>query len=80
MHINHELRTPLTIILGSLEVLRDQKSYLDTDEQAVFLDQAIGACEQLRSLISSILALLEMDKPINSLECSTFVSQRGDSL
>jgi len=66
MQMNHELRTPLTVILGFLELLRDQKERLDADTQAALLNQAICACEELQSLISSILALLEMDKSTNS--------------
>ncbi len=66
MQMNHELRTPLTVILGFLELLRDQKERLDADTQAALLNQAICACEELQTLISSILALLEMDKTANS--------------
>lgn len=60
--MNHQLRTPLTVVLGSLELLRDQKELLDAETQAVLLTQAVCACEQLESFISSILALLEVDK------------------
>lgn len=66
MQMNHELRTPLTVILGSLELLRDQKERLDAGTQTALLNRAICACEELQSLISSILALLEVDKSTNS--------------
>lgn len=65
-HISHELRTSLTVVLGSLELLKDQKGYLDSDTRAALLDQAIDECDQLWFLIKSILALLELGKSANS--------------
>jgi signal transduction histidine kinase len=55
LNVSHELRTPLTEVYGYLELLHLYRSQLDEDTQQTFLKNAIGGCEELQRLVSSML-------------------------
>jgi signal transduction histidine kinase len=55
LNVSHELRTPLTEVYGYLELLHLYRSQLGEDTQQEFLKKAIGGCEELQGLVSSML-------------------------
>ncbi len=55
LNVSHELRTPLTEVYGYLELLHLHRSQIDDDTQQIFLKNAIGGCEELQRLVSSML-------------------------
>jgi signal transduction histidine kinase len=55
LNVSHELRTPLTEVYGYLELLDMHRSQLDACTQQAFLKNAIGGCEELQRLVSSML-------------------------
>ena len=54
-NVSHELRTPLTSIYGYLELLQIAQKREDISNQGTFLSSALQGCEELTSLISTML-------------------------
>ncbi len=54
-NLSHELRTPLTQVQGYLELLKECREQCDTALQAYFIEQAWDGCEELLSLINTVL-------------------------
>ncbi len=59
-NVNHELKTPLTALTSCLELLSQQNNQLDGEERAVFLQSALGSCEELQILVNNILECLQV--------------------
>src|SRR5579884_25267 len=53
--LNHEMRIPLTQIQGYLELLETSQGELDPAMQAHFIEQANSGCEELLSLLTTVL-------------------------
>ncbi|MAP63453.1 MAG: PAS domain-containing sensor histidine kinase [Microbacterium sp.] len=51
--VSHELRTPITVMLGNVDLMRDDENL--TDEQVERLDTIDRAAERMLALIASIL-------------------------
>ena len=64
LNINHELRTPLTEVHGYLELLREYNGQLPADTQAVFIDNALHGCEELKHLINNVLDTVQVDSDL----------------
>lgn len=64
LNINHELRTPLTEIHGYLELLREYNGQLPSDTQAVFIENALRGCEELKHLINNVLDTVQVDSDL----------------
>ena len=54
-NVSHELRTPLTSIYGYLELLQIAQEKGNLSSQRMFLSNALQGCEELTSLISTML-------------------------
>jgi signal transduction histidine kinase len=61
LNVSHELRTPLTEVYGYLELLHLYRGQLDEDTQQTFLKNAIGGCEELQRLVSSMLDTIQSE-------------------
>ena len=59
-NIAHELKTPITIILGYLELLKN--NHLDLEDQKKYLSSAYVQSERLSELIQDISILNKMDE------------------
>ena len=53
--LNHEMRIPLTQIQGYLELLESSQGQIDPAMQVYFIEQANSGCEELLSLITTVL-------------------------
>jgi signal transduction histidine kinase len=77
-NVNHELRTPLTEVQGYLELLQVYKGNIDPDLQDKFITNALHGCEELQSLIHTVLDAIrgdsqEKDLRIEPLKVATIV-------
>jgi signal transduction histidine kinase len=53
--VSHELRTPLTVVVGSLEVLSDQKTTLEPEVREMLLEDARLGAVDLETLVEDYL-------------------------
>jgi hypothetical protein len=59
LQVNHELRTPLTAVYCYLDLLRTRQTQLTPNEQEMFIEKALKACEDLVKATNQILQSLE---------------------
>ena len=59
-NVSHELRTPLTSIYGYLELLQIAQEKGNLSNQRTFLFNALQGCEELTSLISTMLNTIQV--------------------
>ncbi len=59
-NVSHELRTPLTSIYGYLELLQIAQEKGNLSNQRTFLSNALQGCEELTSLISTMLDTIQV--------------------
>ncbi len=64
MNVSHELRTPLTVISGYLALLKDFQDAIESSRRASFLEHAIESCEELRTLVDTILDAMTAESDI----------------
>ncbi len=62
LQINHELRTPLTMVRGYLELLEEQIDRLDAATRHRMLALARLGCDELQSLIESVLQVAHVEQ------------------
>lgn len=61
LNVSHELRTPLTEMYGYLELMSLHDGRLDNETQRAFLRHAIGGCEELQRLVTTMLDTVRAD-------------------
>ncbi len=73
--VSHEIRTPLTSVKGAIELLTDDRYFVNTDQQSKLLSIAHANAERLLVLINDILdfsklesASLPMSMEVESIE------------
>lgn len=54
-NVSHELRTPLTEIYGFLQLMYEHQEQLDATKRTIFLENALSGCEELLSLLNTVL-------------------------
>ena len=71
-NLSHELRTPLTQIQGYLDLLETCQEQLDATTQARFIAYAQSGCEELLSLIKTVMATAQAPGEQQPLHLSVF--------
>lgn len=60
VNVNHELRTPLTGLYGYADLLSNYGHQMDADTQARFLGKLMDNCQELLSLVNTVLDATEV--------------------
>jgi two-component system, OmpR family, sensor histidine kinase MprB len=60
---SHELRTPVTSLRTNIEILQQQGSHMDPDEQRRMLDDVVEQIGELTLLINDLIDLARGDEP-----------------
>ncbi|MBJ6726192.1 response regulator [Geomesophilobacter sediminis] len=55
--LSHDLKSPITAVVGSIDLVREEKLGLVNDDQREYLNAAVESCEEMVEMIDTLLGI-----------------------